>query len=55
MLDPETAGVRRSRGQSPQPQRQGSVTNGTEGVTVSGADALLVIGLVALVLAFGAK
>jgi ribonucrease Y len=30
------------------------VTNGTEGVTVSGADALLVIGLVALALAFGA-
>jgi ribonucrease Y len=30
------------------------VTNGTEGVAVSGADALLVIGLVALALAFGA-
>ncbi len=30
------------------------MTNGTEGVTVSGADALLVIGLVALALAFGA-
>ena len=30
------------------------MTNGTEGVAVSGADALLVIGLVALVLAFGA-
>jgi ribonucrease Y len=30
------------------------VTNGTEGVTVSGADALLVVGLVALALAFGA-
>jgi hypothetical protein len=30
------------------------VTNGTEGVTVSGADALLVIGLVALALALGA-
>jgi len=29
------------------------VTNGTKGVTVSGADALLVIGLVALALAFG--
>jgi ribonucrease Y len=30
------------------------VTNGTKGVTVSGADALLVIGLVALALVFGA-
>ena len=30
------------------------MTNGTEGVTVSGADALLVIGIVALALAFGA-
>jgi ribonucrease Y len=53
--DPETATARSLPWpQPPQTQRQGSVTNGTEGVTVSGADALLVIGLIALALASGA-
>ena len=49
--DPSAHAARRGRHI---PNARASVTNGTEGVTVSGADALLVIGLVALALACGA-